>query len=459
MENPILNNNQTVKQKVDLLITQANEKKTANPDLAFELSREAIEYAECVNYRTGLARAHYLAGVTGRLTSNFKAALMHFNKAIDLYTELEDKKGKSRALNSIGNVHMSLSDFKQAIEYFDECRYVLESIGDLAYEAIVLANKGLTYQQEGNLIASLENYLHSLSIYKTVQKPVPHTLLNNIGIVYLEIGNYYVALKYFNSALKIAEEARHELNESFTLANIGRTYIYMDDCSNAITYLSEALILIRKLGNRQAESQIFSNLGKAFMRLRCFPEGNTYLNKALKYYKEIGDKSSVAHAMSELGELYYHLNDFAASKNYFADGLKTSIEISDEVNEARNCIGLAGLYIKFMDLNKADEYLKRAIVLSEKRKSYKELAKIFKLLSDGYMSVGKDEESNQYLEMHYDYMKKLITLEEENSLKVFTATQNFHTSDTFKPEQMEKSEYYESYLNIKSSEILKRSIN
>lgn len=459
MENTILHKNRAVQQKVDVLIAQAEAKKKINPELAFELAKEAVEYAECIDYKAGLAKSHYIAGVTGRLTSNFKAATSHFNKALDLFSSLNDKKSQSRVLNSLGNVYLSLSDFAQAIEYFDECRYVLESIGDLSFEAVVLSNKGLTYQQQGNLISSLENYLHSLSIYKTVQKPVPHTLINNIGIVYLEIGNFYVALKYFNSALKIAEESRHELNESFTLANIGRTYIYMDDCSNAITYLSEALILIRKLGNRQAESQIFSNLGKAFMRLRCFPEANTYLNKALKYYKEIGDKSSVAHAMSELGELYYHLNDFAASKNYYADGLKNSIEIDDEVNEARNCIGLASLYIKFMDLNKADEYLKRAIVLSEKRKSYKELAKIFKLLSDGYMAVGKDEESNQYLEMHYDYMKKLITLEEENSLKVFTATQNFHTSDNFKPEQMEKSEYYENYLNIKNSEALKRTVN
>lgn len=459
MENSILNKNRAVQQKVDVLISQAEEKKTVNPELAFQLAKEAVEYAECIDYKVGLAKAHYITGVTGRHTSNFKAALLHFNSALELFTAQKDKKGESRTLNSIGNVHLGLSDFKQAIEYFDECRYVLESMGDLSFEAVVLSNKGLTYQMEGNLISSLENYLHSLSIYKTVNKPVPHTLLNNIGIVYLEIGNYYVALKYFNSALKIAEESNRELNESFTLANIGRTYIYMDDCTNAITYLSEALILVRKLGNRQAESQIFSNLGKAFMKLRCYPESNTYLNKALKYYREIGDKSSVAHAMSELGELYYHLNDFAASKNYYADGLKASTESNDEVNEARNCIGLASLYIKFMDLTKADEYLKRAIVLSEKRKSYKELAKIFKLLSDGYMAAGKDEEASQYLEMHYDYMKKLINLEEENSLKVFTATQNFSSSDNFKPEQLEKSEYYENYLNIKDSEILKRTVN
>ncbi len=441
---------------VEALLAGANELRNKNAAKSLELSKQAIKLAESINYHKGMAKANFNAGVCNRLTSNFDTALQYYNTSLSLYRSMGDKKGESRVINSIANVYLSLGDFTQAVEYFDECVYLLESIGDIEFEATVLANKALSCQQQGNLIASLENNLQSLSLYKTIEKPIPHTLLNNIGIVYLEIGNYHVALKYFNSALKAEEETGNLIDESFTLANIGRTYVYMDDPSNAVTYLSEALIITRKFGNRQAESQIFSNLGKAYIKLRCFPEAITYMNKALKYYKEISDKSSISHSLAELGELYFQLNDFITSKKYFTEGLSVALDLNDEINEVRNYTGLASLYIKFMDLDAADKYLEKAAKLAEKRKSYKELSKIFKLLSDGYMSLGKTIESNKYLDMHYDYLKKLIQIEEENSIRVFTATHNFHTAEV-KPNFHEKSEYYEFYINQKSSETLKQA--
>jgi tetratricopeptide (TPR) repeat protein len=450
----IQQNNNT--EGVEALLAGANELRNKNAARSLELSKQAIKLAESINYQRGMAKANFNAGVCSRLTSNFETALQFYDKAISLYRLIDDKKGESRVMNSIANVYLSLGDFKVAAEYFDECVYLLESMGDIEFEATVLANKALSCQQQGNLIASLENNLQSLSLYKTIDKPVPHTLLNNIGIIYLEIGNYQVALKYFNSALKTEEEAGNLLDESFTLANIGRTYVYMNDPANAVTYLSEALIITKRYGNRQAESQIFSNLGKAYIKLRCYPEAVIYMNKALKYYKEIGDKSSISHSLAELGELYFQLNDFITSKKYFNEGLAIALEINDEINEVRNYTGLAGLYIKFMDLDSADKYLEKAAALAEKRKSYKELSKIFKLLSDGYMSVGRTTESNKYLDMHYDYLKKLIKIEEENSIRVFTATHNFHTAE-IKPNFHEKSEYYEFYVNQKSSEVLKQA--
>jgi tetratricopeptide (TPR) repeat protein len=444
--------------KVNLLIEKADAIRKEDPDGALNICKEAIIFAKSAGYDTGLAKLNLIAGVCCRMLSNFDKSLIHYFDALKIYQSINDIKGQTRTLNSIANAYLSLSDFSKATEYFDECIYLLESIGDLEFEATVLANKALAQQQNGNLINSLKCNLQSLSIYKSINKPIPHTLLNNIGIVYLEIGNYYVALKYFNSALKIEEEIKSQLDESFTLANIGRTYVYMDDCLNGVTYLSEALIIIRRFGNRQAEAQIFSNLGKAYLKLRCFPEAISYFSKTLKYYREIGDKSSVSHTLAELGELYYQLNDFSASKKYFTEGLKLAEEIEDDLNIVRNNTGLASLYIKFKDMESAEKYLEIAVQLAEKRNSYKELSKIFKLSSDGYMAAGNSEKSNFYLQKHYDYLKKLIQIEEENSIKAFTASHNFKTPERLRFNHTEKSEYYESYINHKSSELLKQAM-
>jgi tetratricopeptide (TPR) repeat protein len=417
--------------KVDELLTLAAELRYKDAVKCLKISREAITLAEAMNYRAALAKAHYSAGVCCRLSSQFENAFTHFDSALSIYRLNQDKRGESRILNSIANVYLSLGNFNKAINYFDECIFLVQSFGDFAFEATVLSNKALACQQAGILVESLENNLQSLSIYKCMKKPVPHTLLNNIGVVYLEIGNYYVALKYFNDALRTEENNGNLSDESSTIANIGRTYIYMENCSAAITFLSVALHKIKQFGNKQSESQIYSNLGKAYHKLGCYPESIDFFNKALTCYREIDDQSSVSHTLAELGELYMHLNDFTAGKKYLEEGLNIALENEDEVNEVKNYTGLAALHLKFGEIEIADEFISKAVKLAEERKSYKELSRIFKLLSDGYLSIGNTAESMKNLKLHFEYSKKLIEIDEENSLRVFTASHKFISSEDY----------------------------
>ncbi len=411
-----INYNQTDLKEVDLLNIKAEEARKSNNDLSLTLSKEAIGKAQLLGYSKGLAKAYLNAGISCRLSSNFEAAVDYYEEALKLNRSLDDKHNESRTLNALANVYYNLSNFQKAIEYYDECVFVLQSLGEIDFEAVVLTNRGLSYQQFGDIRASLNNYLESLSIYRSMNLPVHYALYNNLGIVYLETGSYNEALKYFVEALKKTQSEKNIIDESFTLANIGRTYIYMEDYSNAITYLSEALIMMKKFGNRQAESQVFSNLGKAFMKMRSFPEAIKYYNRALKYYREISDTSSVSHTLCELGELYFELNDYKSSKQYFIDGLGVSKQINDIVNEVRTNTGLAKLYVKFQDSETASVYLLNAEELAKSRNSYKELSKISKIFSDSYSAIGKKEEAKKSLEMHYEYLRKMINLEEENKI-------------------------------------------
>ncbi len=404
-------------EEVDLLNKQAQEARKTNCSNSLAISKQAIEAASVLKYEEGLAKAYYNAGIASRLSSNFETALQYYNEALALNRSLRDKKSEATTLNSMANVYLGLSDFKNAIEYYDECIFVAQSTGDLKFETTVLTNKGLAYQQFGDLKASLNSFFESLSICKSADIPVHYALYNNIGIVYLEIERYNEAMTYFIEALKKATTCKNVIDESFTLANIGRTYIYLGDFSNAITYLCEAVIIMKKFGNRQAECQVYANLGKAFMKMRSYPEAIKYYNRSLKYYKEIGDLSSVSHTLCEIGELYFELNDYKTSKDFFNEGLIISRQINDVVNIVRINTGIAKLYLKFRDTEKASELLSAAEDLASSRGCYKELSKIFKIYSETYGSAGRTKEARESLEMHYSYLQKLISLEEEGKLQ------------------------------------------
>ena len=420
-------------EEVDLLNKQADEARKDNNNLSLSVSKEAISMAQLLGYSKGLAKAYLNAGISCRLSSNFEAAIDYYQEALKINRRLKDKKAESRTLNSIANVYYSLSNFDKAIEYYDECIFSLQSIGDLDFEATVLTNRGLSYQLNGDLRAALNNYLESLSIYKSNNTTIHYALYNNLGIVYLETGSYQESLLYFTKALKETQAAKNVIDESFTLANIGRTYIYMNDFGNAITYLSEAMIIMKKYGNRQAETQVFANLGKAYMKMRCFPEAIKYYNRALKYYREIGDKSSVDHTLCELGELYFELNDYRASKQFFMDGLEVSQKINDIMNVVRINTGLARLYLKFKDTDKALTYLNAAEKLAKAAKSYKDLSKICMVYSENYSISGDFKEAKLFLDKHYKYLEKINNLTESNKIQAIMLGHIKNTEVTKEP--------------------------
>ncbi len=399
--------------EIDEMNSNASKARISDSTISLVMSKEVISAAKNAGYTKGLALANLNAGIACRISSDFENASAYFNDALELYSGINDKKGECRTLNAIANVELNLSNFEKAIEYYEECIYVLQSIGDLDFEAVVLMNKGLAYQQNGSLKAALRNYLESLSIFKTKGLKIHHALYNNLGIVFLETGNYEEALLYFTEALKHTQLNKAVNDEGLALANLGRTYLYIEDFTNAITYLSEALICIKKTGNRQAETQVYANLGKSFRKMKCYPESVKLYNRALKYYKEISDKSSVAHTLSEMGELYFELNDFKSSKDLFNEGLEIAVSIGDDANIARLNSGLAGLYIKFRDTERAKEYLSAAEKPAIARNSLRELMNICKLYCQIHEISGNKKETDDYNLKYSNYTEEMANFVKE----------------------------------------------
>lgn len=417
-------NDQMTISGIDNLNERSVEARKTDTALAMEICSKAILYAKNIGYEDGLAKAYINAGICLRLASDFESALENFGEALKIYKNI-DIKGESRVLNSMANVYLNAGNFTDAIRYFDDSIFLLESIGDNEFEASVLSNRGLAHQQKGDYDSALRNYIQSLSLHISNKKPIPYYLYNNIGIIYLEIGNYEAALKYFFSALKSEENEGNIIEASYTTANIGRTFQYMGDFTNAITYLSEAAIIMKKFGDIQGVSQVYSNLGKTFSKMKRFRDALKYMQRSLKYYSGIKDKSSIAHTLCETGEVYFELNDYVNAKKYFNDCLAVAEEIDDEINETRSYFGMAKLYSRFLDIDNTMKYLNKAEDLAENRSSLKELCRIYDLGHVSYLSAGKTEEANNYLDKYQECLNKMMNLEEANNIKMFTAYNNF----------------------------------
>ena len=94
-------------------------------------------------------------------------------------------------------------------------------LGDKRLIATVLNNIGEIYQEQSNYREALNYYQQSLDIEKEIGNQAGFAIsLNSIGMVHGQQGDYQKALHYLDQALKIAEEIGEESIKTAVSANI-----------------------------------------------------------------------------------------------------------------------------------------------------------------------------------------------------------------------------------------------
>jgi tetratricopeptide (TPR) repeat protein len=68
----------------------------------------------------------------------------------------------------------------------------------------------------------------------------------------------------FEQALKLYREASDRLGEARTLNNIGLIYSELGEKQKALEYYSQALPLVRAVGNRGGEATTLNNIGLVY---------------------------------------------------------------------------------------------------------------------------------------------------------------------------------------------------
>ena len=376
------------------------------------------------------------------MLSNFDEAFQYFEKALEIYNELNDSMGKARVINSIGNIYLNLSDYKYSLEYLHKCLKIVSGLNDKQFEASVLSNIGLAYQELDDYTSSLEYNLKSMQTYANNNLDIPESLLNNIGIVYQNLGDYTTSLEYFNSSLKLAEEKENQLDKGFALGNISIVYSQMENYAEALNYLNKSLEILHSLGNRAAEANAHLNLGKAYRGLNNYDKAIEYELNALQIYEEISDFSGKASTLLLIGEIYFSMGNFDAAKEYYVNGLRLAQNIGDSINETQAYLQMGTLFAKTSNSAIALDNLFRALDLAQSRDSKKDICKVHLVLYEVYKSTGNYEKAFEHHEKHFNIEKEIYNVESDRKLKSHSIQFQLQNTEKEKKIALQEREIY-----------------
>jgi class 3 adenylate cyclase len=216
------------------------------------------------------------------------------------------------------------------------------------------------------------------------------------------LGKFEEALNYFLKSLDKARLIGYAMPQGYCLNNIGLIYLETGDYTNALEYYNQSLAIRRKLGDKWGESGNLDNIGFIYFKLGNYAEAITNCNQSLAIAEEIDDQKGRGNALLHLGNIYEKLADYKQAMDCYNSSLQIRRKIGDKKGEAEILLSLAELSIidnfKIQSNQQVVELLCNALELGEQTKALDLLAKIKYVLYEAYKKLGNYNEALSNLE-------------------------------------------------------------
>lgn len=318
-------------------------------------------------------RLNYKNGNYLKAKKNYKKALV-FSKFLDNNKEI-----------TIASLYNDLGETYARVKQLDSCLlYINKSLGlserylkgknDIQARGLYL--KGLVFHVKGELSNALLFYNKSLSVFIDEKRPSLQKadVLNNIGVIWKNKGNYLEALKYYEESIRIKVNILSKDNISIakSYVNIGLLQFRINNLDKAIQYYYKALEILKEGDNLSHPllSNIYNNLGLIYQEKSDFGLAIEFYEKALsiKEKKSQVANISIGGTFENLGVIYNIIGDFDKALLYYNKALKSKIinkgESHFSLGNTYNNIGLT--YYKIKDFKNALIFYEKAMKIREK---------------------------------------------------------------------------------------------
>lgn len=260
-----------------------------------------------------IATAKLVATAFARLDSSEQAKKYYYH-VIDLATRNADHKNRGIALNNLGAICNSLSEYDSAILYYGDAISVFRAEGNHLQAAQAMINIGIVHKIQQNfdeavavslVAARLLDSLHAdrdlASVYTT------------LGNIFKELHRYDEALNYLKLALQLRTTNLDSAGIASAFNNIGNVHKAREQYDTALAYYTRSLELKEKLHLGKAAGTTLHNIADIYLVRQQYDRAEYYLKKALQVKNSAKDKEGYISALNKLNKLYLAQDDLVSA--------------------------------------------------------------------------------------------------------------------------------------------------
>ena len=202
----------------------------------------------------------------------------------------------------------------------------------LAFHALETLATPLHYQDEADLLR--RKRINEYLLEKVKDKKEKVKVLDELGAIYYNLGEYHEASEHVEMALKLSESLGDKSDVASLLGSLGNLAQATSDLDEARRLYEESLKTFRELDDKSGVANTLLNQGILAQDTGDLGEARLLYEESLKTFQELGDKNGVANTLLNQGNLAQVTGDIAEARLLYEESLKTFQELGDNSNVA-----------------------------------------------------------------------------------------------------------------------------
>jgi CHAT domain-containing protein/Flp pilus assembly protein TadD len=373
-----------------------------------EYAQLAYQLAEQLQDTSGKASSFLSFGIISFYRGDLEKAEKYFLDSCNLAVQIENTEVAALSLNNLAYVYVERGDYQKAQKICESSLQISEEAGFKCGEfAVKLSLARLYHEAWGDSNIALQYLIDGQRLAREMELGYQEAwVLNNMGIIYLDRGD-------FQNAKKVLEEAE-ELIQLYDMpgdigvyTNLGSLYLQTNDLKKAENYITRVVRLATTLNYPLTIADAWMNLGVVYNNEGRHKDALAAYTEAMKIYEELKINPRIAALMNNIATLNQHQGYLELALEAQLEALKIHQELNMPFDLALDYGNLGTIYLDMKDVTKPEEYFRKGLELAQKLNYSNMIWYCQTGLGRILLEQGKREESLTYFKQAIDILEGL----------------------------------------------------
>lgn len=325
-------------------------------------------------------------------------------KITALQTKLQHEKADSSKVMLLNDLFVQYREYDsaRAMEYADKGIALGKSIGFKKGESLLLLNKGVFLNLNGENDAAEKLIKQSLHIRTAIDDYAGQGYcLRSLGNIDYDRNDYTKALEYYLAAAPKFEKAND-------LKGLSGDYIWIGNVFNeglhqfdkAVEYFNKSLVIAEKLKDSSLISYNYNNLGQAYYFAKNYDQALRYFQFSRQIKTLLEDERGLSSAYSNISNVFHHKQQYDSATFYNDRSFAIRQKQNDKKGMATSYLNGANIYLQQKKYEAAFVNYNKAIALGKEIDFREPIIESYEGLSKYYEIKGNTKEALNYYKLY-----------------------------------------------------------
>jgi CHAT domain-containing protein/tetratricopeptide (TPR) repeat protein len=250
-----------------------------------------------------------------------------------LLTEKDHLELAAASHQALGNLHIWMANFPEAIEHLQLALDGFEATGQIEEAATTAGDLGAAFYARREYSPALAAYGRALVLEEKLGKADRlSAALGNVGLMHSMTHSPHIALEYQRRSLAAAEESGNEGHIARAAQNVGGALYSLGEYVEAAAHYERVAELESEQGNPYGVSAAMQGLALCWMALGEFQRALEGFHRVRELAQSLGDRIRVAESLRGIGVVHSRVDEHALALDAFHKALDIR-EATEDVGE------------------------------------------------------------------------------------------------------------------------------